>query len=51
MGNHGKRALSVIKRDVLLKSIPVIIMTTSEADTDIVDLYNLQTNTYMTKLI
>ena len=43
--------LSVIKRDVLLKSIPVIIMTTSDADSDIVDMYNLQANTYMTKPI
>lgn len=51
VGNHGKRVLSVIKRDVLLKSIPVIVMTTSEADTDFVDLYNLQANTCVTKPI
>jgi two-component system response regulator len=48
---NGKQVLSVVKRDVLLKSIPVIIMTTSEADSDIVDMYNLQANTYMTKPI
>ena len=48
---NGKQVLSVIKRDVLLKSIPVIIMTTSDADSDIVDMYNLQANTYMTKPI
>lgn len=47
----GKQVLSVIKRDVLLKSIPVIIMTTSDADSDIVDMYNLQANTYVTKPI
>ena len=48
---NGKQVLSVIKRDVLLKSIPVIIMTTSDADSDIVDMYNLQANTYLTKPI
>ena len=47
----GKQVLSVIKRDVLLKSVPMIIMTTSDADSDIVDMYNLQANTYMTKPI
>jgi CheY-like chemotaxis protein len=41
----GKQVLSVIKRDVLLKSIPVTIMTTSDADSDIVDMYNLQAKT------
>lgn len=48
---NGKQVLSVIKKDVLLKSVPVIIMTTSEDDNDIVDMYNLQANTYMTKPI
>jgi chemotaxis family two-component system response regulator Rcp1 len=45
----GREVLSHIKKDVNLKTIPTIILTTSEADADILKSYELQANCYLTK--
>jgi CheY-like chemotaxis protein len=45
----GREVLAQIKADPSLKSIPTIILTTSEANADIVRSYELQANSYLTK--
>jgi CheY-like chemotaxis protein len=45
----GREALEVIKRDPNLRRIPVVVMTTSEADQDIARSYDLGANSYVTK--
>lgn len=45
----GREVLSEIKRDGDLKSIPVVILTTSEAEQDILRTYQLHANCYITK--
>jgi CheY-like chemotaxis protein len=45
----GRAALKLIKADENLKSIPVVIMTTSKAEEDIVASYNIGANSYITK--
>ncbi|MEZ4300676.1 MAG: response regulator [Polyangiaceae bacterium] len=45
----GREALEVIKRDPGLRRIPVVVMTTSEADQDIARSYDLGANSYVTK--
>lgn len=45
----GREVLEEIKADPLLKKIPVIIMTTSESEEDILRAYNLAANCYITK--
>jgi chemotaxis family two-component system response regulator Rcp1 len=45
----GREVLAQIKEDDDLKSIPTIILTTSEAEADIVRSYQLQANAYLTK--
>jgi CheY-like chemotaxis protein len=45
----GREALKLIKEDEDLKSIPVVIMTTSKAEEDIVASYNVGANSYITK--
>jgi two-component system, chemotaxis family, response regulator Rcp1 len=47
----GREVLAEIKADPLLKHIPVVIMTISQADEDIVKSYNLHANCYVTKPI
>jgi chemotaxis family two-component system response regulator Rcp1 len=41
--------LAEIKRDASLKCIPVVILTTSSAEQDILRSYNLHANCYITK--
>jgi CheY-like chemotaxis protein len=41
--------LSTIKKDESLKTIPTIILTTSNAEEDILRSYQLQANCYLTK--
>ena len=41
--------LAVIKADAALRSIPVVILTTSQAEEDVVRAYNLNANCYITK--
>jgi len=45
----GREVLAAIKADDGLKSIPTVILTTSEAEADIVRSYRLQANSYLTK--
>jgi two-component system response regulator len=45
----GREFLSEIKSDEDLKMIPVVILTTSDADADIVKSYELQAACYLTK--
>lgn len=45
----GRELLSEIKENDLLKSIPVVILTTSTAQEDIIETYNKHANSYITK--
>ena len=45
----GREVLAHLKADIGLKMIPVVILTTSEAEMDIVRSYQLQANCYLTK--
>ena len=45
----GREVLALIKRDEGLKTIPTIILTTSEADADVLRSYQLQANAFLTK--
>jgi len=45
----GREVLAHIKEDDSLKSIPTVILTTSEAEADIVKCYQLQANCYLNK--
>jgi chemotaxis family two-component system response regulator Rcp1 len=45
----GREVLAHIKEDSNLKTIPTVILTTSEAEVDIVKSYQLQANCYLTK--
>ncbi|CCQ74310.1 response regulator [Magnetospira sp. QH-2] len=45
----GREVLSEIKGDPLLRSIPVIVLTTSTSEADIVTSYSLNANCYVTK--
>jgi two-component system response regulator len=46
---NGREVLEQIKQDAHLKSIPVVILTTSQAEADIADAYSLHANCYITK--
>ena len=48
-GMGGKEFLRRIKEDEELKQIPVVILTTSEAEKDILDSYKLQASGYVHK--
>lgn len=45
----GREVLSEIRADAELAEIPVVILTTSEADEDILRAYQLHANCYITK--
>ncbi len=45
----GRETLADIKEDPELKCIPVVILTTSEAEEDILKTYDLHANCYITK--
>jgi chemotaxis family two-component system response regulator Rcp1 len=45
----GREVLTLIKEDVGLKTIPTVILTTSEADADILHSYELNANAYLRK--
>jgi len=45
----GREVLTYIKEDASLKLIPTVILTTSDAESDIVKSYELQANCYLTK--
>lgn len=45
----GREVLAHIKADEALKSIPVVILTTSDSEADIAESYQLQANCYLSK--
>lgn len=45
----GREALREIKADPELKKIPVVVLTTSKADTDIGSIYELGANSFISK--
>ncbi len=45
----GREVLAEIKADPQLRRIPVVILTTSQAEEDIIKAYNLNANCYITK--
>ena len=45
----GREVLEVIKADPSLKRIPVIVLTSSQADKDIIESYDLHANCYIVK--
>jgi CheY-like chemotaxis protein len=45
----GREALAEIKADPVLRRIPVVILTTSKAEEDILRSYDLGVNSYITK--
>ncbi|MFD2572933.1 response regulator [Spirosoma soli] len=46
---NGFQALEEIKDDPKLRRLPVVVMTTSSADEDVVKTYNLGVNSFVTK--
>jgi two-component system, chemotaxis family, response regulator Rcp1 len=45
----GREVLAEVKSDIDLKTIPIVILTTSEAESDITRSYQLHANCYLTK--
>jgi CheY-like chemotaxis protein len=45
----GREVLAEIKSDQKLRQIPVVVLTTSQADEDILSSYSLHANAYVTK--
>ena len=48
-GKDGRQLLSELKSDESLRRIPVIVLTTSTADSDVTTCYDLHCNCYITK--
>jgi len=48
-GRHGREVLAEIKSDPLLRLIPVVVLTSSAADSDIQASYEAQANCYVQK--
>ncbi len=46
---NGMEVLEFIKGDESLKTIPVVVMTSSQEESDIMQAYELQANCYITK--
>ncbi len=45
----GREALEEIKQDPELRSIPIVVMTTSKAEEDVIRSYDLGVNSFVTK--
>lgn len=48
---NGREVLEVIKQDAHLQTIPVVVLTTSKAEEDVMRAYRLHANCYITKPI
>jgi two-component system, chemotaxis family, response regulator Rcp1 len=46
---NGREVLAEIKQNAQLKAIPVVILTTSQAEEDVLRAYSLHANCYITK--
>lgn len=46
---NGREVLAEIKNDPKLRRIPVVVLTTSQAEADVVKAYDLHANCYITK--
>jgi len=46
---NGKEVLAYIKNDAILKTIPVIILSTSTSSSDVKTVYELAANSYVSK--
>jgi chemotaxis family two-component system response regulator Rcp1 len=46
---HGKEVLAAMRADPELAGIPVVVLTTSARDADILDAYDLRANAYVSK--
>jgi len=45
----GREVLSIVKGDEDLRRIPIVVLTTSEAEEDVLRSYDLHANAYVTK--
>ncbi len=45
----GREVLSIVKNDPALRSIPCVVLTTSDAEDDVACSYDLHANAYVTK--
>jgi CheY-like chemotaxis protein len=45
----GREVLAIIKADEVIRRIPVVVLTTSDAEEDILRSYDLHANAYITK--
>jgi two-component system, chemotaxis family, response regulator Rcp1 len=45
----GREVLAIVKGDLSLKVIPVVVLTTSQAEEDVLRAYHLNANCYVTK--
>lgn len=45
----GRQALKLVKADPILKKIPIVVLTTSRADSDILECYDLGVNSFISK--
>jgi two-component system, chemotaxis family, response regulator Rcp1 len=45
----GRQVLALIKADAKLKTIPTVVLTTSELEADVATSYQLQVNCYLSK--
>ena len=48
---NGREFLTHIKKDVGLRTIPVVVLTMSEAESDVLAAYNLQASSFISKPI
>ena len=46
---NGREVLAEIKQDPELRKIPVVVLTTSSAEADVLSAYDLHANCYITK--
>lgn len=46
---HGREVLEIIKQDATLAHIPVVVLTSSQAEEDIMGSYKLHANCFITK--
>lgn len=47
----GRELLEMVKKDPTLRSIPIVILTISESDQDVIQSYHMQANAYVKKPI